>query len=111
MTVIATILGLLPIYFAEYQEGKLIGELNNFFNFDHNVFLLDSSVDRNRYIDIRRREVTPQSVYVSQNVDDNFTELKSLTEINSKNTFIVVVLPSSNFCINLNLLNGLKEVQ
>src|ERR1700761_7889418 len=89
---------LLPIICGVHQELKLIRDLNDFFNFDHNILLLDSSIDTTCFVD---GESTPKSLYVFESDNDNITELESLTEINSKNTFMVVVPGSSDFDINL----------
>lgn len=59
MTGIVKILSFLPKLYAEYEELKLITQLNNFLTFDHNLYLLDASTDKNRYIN---GENTPKSV-------------------------------------------------
>lgn len=96
-----------------YQEGKLIRQLNNHFNFDHNIFLLNTSADVNRFVDPTcNREFTPQSWYdVSGNTDDHLTELASLTNATSTNPFVIVVPESSKFANNLDLLNRMKRIQ
>lgn len=109
MTGVDTIVSLLSIFLVEYQEVKLISELNKIFNFDHNVFLLDSSVNTNRFIDTR--EVIPRSLYVFQNVDGKITGLESVTNITSKNTFMIVVPEGANFDNNLNLFQQIKKIQ
>lgn len=109
MTGIDTIISFLSIFLVEYQEVKLISELNKIFNFDHNVFLLDSSVDINHFIDTR--EVIPRSLYVFKKVDGKITGLESVTNITSKNTFMIVVPEGSNFDNNLNLFQQIKKIQ
>lgn len=109
MAAIATIVSLLSVVMVEYQEVNLINKLNEFFNFDHNIYLLDASVDINRFVG--RREIIPRSLYVFKSADVNITGLKSLTDIKSKNTFMVVVPESSTFDRNLKLLNRLLEIQ
>lgn len=109
MTGVDAIISLLSIFLVEYQEVKLISELNKNFNFDHNVLLLDSSVDINSFIDTR--EVIPRSLYVFQSVDGKIIGLDSVTNITSKNTFMIVVPDGSNFDNNLNLLQQIKKIQ
>lgn len=99
---------------VQYQEVKLISELNHFFNFDYNLFLLDSSVNLNHFINSKRQEytATPHTVIVfHQSPKQNITELDTLTEVTSKNTFMIAVLESSTLDANFNFLNRLKEIQ
>src|ERR1700761_210545 len=97
---------LLPIICGVHQELKLIRDLNDFFNFDHNILLLDSSIDTTCFVD---GESTPKSLYVFESANDNVTGLESLTEITSKNTFMVVVTGSSK--LDNNLMNLVEEIQ
>ncbi len=95
----------------ENQKVKLIDELNNFFDFDHNIFLYDSSVDIDRFISTEY-SLTPQTVYVFEGADDdNVFQSKSLTKITSKNTLLIIVLGSVKFGSNLDLLERVKTIQ
>lgn len=97
MTGIVIIISSLCIVCVVCQELKLISELNNFFNFDHNIFLFDASAHLNRFITTEiHGTFTPQTLYVLESVDGNITGLDSLTEVKSKNTFMVVVHNSAN---------------
>lgn len=112
MSVILIIIVSLSITCAEYHEQKLISELNNFFNFDHNIYLFDSSAHIDRFINTRGSgNFTPQSLYVFKSADDNITDWDSLQQTMSKNTFVIVVPRSVNFELNLYVLTRLKEVQ
>lgn len=111
------ILNLLPTVRLQYSELALINQLNNFFHFDHNIFLLDSSIDHDRYINTLPSwktltdEYTPQSVYNYEAIEDsNITALESLTEIRSKNTFMIVVPESSKFESNVQLFSYVKSM-
>lgn len=110
MTATVKVISLLPIFLLEYQEVKLIGDLNRFFHFDHNIFLLDSSVETGRFISRQEAEVIPQSVYVFKRVGDNINGLESLKNIQSKNTFLIVVPATSTFNSNSNLLKLVKKI-
>lgn len=104
------IISLLSIVCNEYQELTLIDELNSLYNFDHNVFLLDSSADVNCFINARPWKVNvPQSVYIFS-ARDNVTETEMLT-INSKYTLMIVVPENSTFENNLNLLHQMKDIR
>lgn len=107
MVAVTTIISLLPVFMVEYQEVKLINELNSFFNFDHNIFLIDSSVDLNCYVS--REEVTSRSLYLFKSVDENIAGLESLTNITSKNAFMIVVPGSPTFDHNFNLLKRINK--
>lgn len=112
MTAIGAIIDVLSVVSnITYQELLLINQLNNFFNFDHNVFLLDSSVDANRFIRIREdKNFTPQSLFIFQSAD-NFTNLESLKEIKAKNIFLILAPKCVSFQRNVNLLGQVKTIQ
>lgn len=112
MSVVLITIVSLSITCAEYHEQKLISGLNNFFNFDHNIHLFDSSVDIDRFINTRGSgNLTPQSLYVFKSADDNITDSVNIQKTMSKNTFVIVVPGSVNFELNLYLLTRLKEIQ
>lgn len=111
MTAFLTTIILLPVICAEYQELKLIRQLNNFYNFDHNVFLLDKSVDANRFINKELRDVTPQTLYIFENIGDNITGLETLKALESKITLLIIVSGDNRFENITNLLNQVKKIQ
>lgn len=106
---VVTMINLFPIICGEYQ--KLIIELNNFFNFDQNIFILDSTADINSFIITRPDKFTPQSLYVFDSIDENFTELDRLTRVSSKNTFTIVVSVYSDYESCVILLKRIKKIQ
>lgn len=115
----------LSVFRPDCQEVIFISQLNSFYNFDHNIFLLDSSVDSSRFININTPEqgriscftntpsqgYTPQTLYFFKSVDDKITGLEALKQINSKNTFIIVVPESVRFERNIQLLTHIKGLQ
>lgn len=114
-------IALLSTVRPQYQELELISQLNNFFIFDHNVFLLDSSTDFDRYILTKSIGLnsttndgykdTPKSIYIFQVLENNITGLENLVEIKSKNTFLIIALGSSNFERNLQFLTQVKLIK
>lgn len=102
------ILSLLRVIYGEYQEMKLITQLTDYFNFDHHFFLLDSTVDANRFINTNG--FTPQTVYVRKKTED-VIEFDDLGEINSKNGFLIVASEKSDFQHNFNLLDVIESIQ
>ncbi len=92
---ITTIVNLLSTY---HPEQMLIGKLNSFFNYDHNVFILvDGSEDiRNHFINTSTtehlKEYTPQTMFVVNSANGNFTELENFTDIQSKHALVAVIL-------------------
>lgn len=98
---------------AEYhQEQQLIVELNEYFNFDHNIFLFDSSADFNLFMSTTNGPCTPQSVYVYQSNDTgNVMGLEILTEISGKNIFLIVVPGTAEFQSIANLLSEVRRIQ
>lgn len=103
---ITAILGILPLI---SQEVQLINGLNNFFNFDHNIFLVETSKDINQFISNGKY---PKSLYFFDSTSNNISVLQGLTEIRSKNNFMIVVPGSFQaFSRNINLLNRINEIQ
>jgi len=97
MTGIVKIISSLSIVCVVCPELQVLNELNNFFNFDHNILLLDSSADADRFVNTKRQgPFTPQTICVFESVDGIVTGLESLTKVESKNTFMVVVRDSAN---------------
>lgn len=107
---ITTIVHFLSIIInRQHQEVKLISDLNSFFNFDHTAFLLHSSAEIDRFV---ANGPTPQTLYVFDSAGDgNVTGLETLTEIGSKNTFMVVVPESAHFEGYAKLLNQVEKLQ
>lgn len=91
------IVHVLSIVHCQQREVLLISELNSFFRFDHNVFILAPIADADRFINTNgRMECTPQTVYIFDTDDaGNITGLESLTNIWSKDALVVVVPDST----------------
>lgn len=105
----------MSIISCESPELKLITELNKFFNFDHNLFLLQSSADVDRFICLRsRQDVTPHTVFVVGNTDENTSNTTNI-RISSKDTFAIVIFDGSendfSYDTNFDLFDELKEIQ
>ncbi len=103
---------LLPLLSVVHSERMLINELNGHFNIDHNLFLLDASVDTDRFINMEGQvDTIPKSLFVFEDLNGNITGLKLLIK-NMSNNELLIVAPSSNFSsTNLNLLTQVKEIQ
>lgn len=103
---------LLPVICAEYQELKLIRQLNDFYGFDHNVVLLDKLVDTGHFISKGRQDdFTPQTVYVFDNTVDSILRFNTLKTIESKITLLIVGIGDTEFDRIINLLNQVKAIQ
>lgn len=107
MEKIAVIVGLLTGILAEYQERKLIGQLNKFFHFDYNLFLVHSSTDLNRFINNNHQTYTPQSLFIYESVDN----ITLRHELQSKNPFLIVASEVSDYNSNVKLLSKVLEMQ
>ncbi len=95
-------------------EVNLIDRLNEFFGFDHNLFLLDSLSDRSRYIPTDDDgNGTTQTVYIfDENLDtEQSTQLEMLKAITSKKTFLIIVGESSEFGKNQQLRVLVKSIR
>ena len=87
---------------------ELISELSAYYNFDHHFYLLDSSAYANRYINTT--DVAPQTLCVFKNVNNGDDD--DVTNITSKNTFMIVVpAENSSFDQNVNLFHRMKTIQ
>lgn len=90
------------------EEAKLIDDLNNCFNFDHNVVLGNRLTDISNYV---RNEDQPRSLFKFVNSNGRFVGLESLQVIKTKNAFMIVAPESSNFQMNINLLKQIKNAK
>lgn len=112
MSILLNVVTFLPIICGEYPEVQLISKLNKFYNFDHNIFLRDTSVDINRFINNNeQRQIAPTSLYIFESINGNITGMENLTRIKSKNTFVIVSTGGSSFTANYNLLKRIKKIQ
>ncbi len=84
---LSTITLLLPTIYAKNREVNLIHAMNNFFNFDHNLFFLDQLVDINRFISTKWHDDnnTPRSIHVFDGDGGNISSSASVVKISSKN--------------------------
>lgn len=71
------------------REVNLINRLNDFFHFDHNIFLLESSIDHSLYVPTKSNEI-PQTLCSFGN-NNNDTHLATLQTLTSKNPLLIVV--------------------
>lgn len=78
------------------RELMLIDRLNNFFKFDHNIFLIDSSTDAEQFMQpINQQAIVPITSYrFKTSVDRGIDGLDRLTRIDSKNPLVIVVIES-----------------
>lgn len=110
IVLVVIIVSLSTIVCGKNPESELISELSNFFDFDHNIFLLQSSVDINRFIGAA--ELTPRTIFVIEDLNgNNNTEMETVKEIRSKNTFVIAALYGTSFDENLELFKQLKTLQ
>lgn len=106
----ATTLNLLSTIGRPYQESILINQLNDAISFDHNVFLLHSSMDISRFVGSTAQvNYTPRCLFIFD--DDNITTFQMFPKRAGKQELLIVVPPSSNFESNLNLLLLVKQFQ
>lgn len=97
---------------GEYQsEMELISRLNDCFDFDHHIFLLDPSVDADRFVN--STDFTPRTLLTLKSVDDENESTADLTTIGSKNTFMILVPSESSvdFDSNFTNLHRIKNIQ
>lgn len=109
---IATTVNLLStvIIGSQYQELIFIGQLNNAFSFDHNTFLMHSSVEHNRFVSSTNQvNFTSRCLFIFD--EDDITAFDGFKSRIGKNELLIVVPRSSNFTSNLGLLSLVKKIQ
>lgn len=74
----------------QFHKANLINRLNDFLDFDHNIILLDSSLDLNLYFPINENGV-PRTLCNFGDNSNNNTQLAALKTVTSKNTFLIVI--------------------
>lgn len=85
------------------SEMKLVSQLSDHFNFDHHIFLLDPSIDADRFVN--KTNVTPRTLLSLSRND--------LTTIRDKNAFTIVVPSERSTDIDGNFthLEQMKNIQ
>lgn len=91
----------------ENPAKKLISKLNHYFDFDHNIFLEDSPSNIARYLDTNCE--TPRTIHVFKSVQEG--NIPSITQILSKNTFLIAILGSSTIEQNYDFLQYVNTIQ
>lgn len=88
---ITTVVNLLAALNSQ-REREIITKVNEFFDVDQNIFLLESSVDADRFVSCEhmRHYCPPQSLITWQLLNDAVTTPKTISEVKSKSTFLVV---------------------
>lgn len=90
-------------------EQQLISALNDFFKFDHNLFVIEES-SANHFFNAANQ--VPRTIFTFKNNErDNFTVLERLTEIHSKNTLLIIILDGSSLYKNAAFLIRFKSLQ
>lgn len=109
-TLVSVVNLLSSIITAPNQELVFIGRLNRAFSFDHNIFLLHSFADVNRFVSSTNQvHNTPQCLF---RFDDNITALEVFQNRTAKNELLIVVPDGwTNFDSNLNVMSMVKKIQ
>lgn len=78
---------------VQYQEIRLINQLNDFYGFDENIFLIDSLTDTNRFVGATdQRNAMPIRLIRFNASDYGIDGMKSLTKIQSKDPLLIIVI-------------------
>lgn len=118
--IVPTILHLISTVRLPSQEVILINQLNQLFDFDHNIFLLDSALDPDRYVttstlafESESGKCIPQSVYSFDNGpgDNNSETMTNLNEVTSKSTLLIVAVENLNFGNNSSILSEVERIR
>lgn len=106
----------------QYLEINLVNRLNDYYCFDHNIFLLDRALDPDRYVAAspsgsHRGKFTPQSVYTFTGDDDvgsrnNYTEMNYVKNVTiGKNPLLIVAVANLNFGNDSKILAEVKRIR
>lgn len=96
-------------------EVNLINRLNNFFNFDHNIFIMDPSEDYTQYIP--ESNFTTHTIYVfdprsdSNNGSHPAVLWTQFIKNRGQRTFLIVVTKENSFHTNSSLLDRVREIR
>lgn len=107
-----TIMSLTTFISVEPVEPTIISQLNTHFNIDHNMFLMEASVDLNRFFNSASQQFasTPKSLIVFEtNATDRGSEF--FNDVRAKNELLIVASNDTTFSNNLNLLMQIKAMQ
>lgn len=89
------------------QEAILIDNLNNYFKFDHNIFVMESSMDVDQIV---RNCSQPITLFISQKAKGSVAGLEGVRQIISKNILMIVVMETSQLARNFKLLNQIQNI-
>lgn len=99
---------------CQYPDVQLlINRLNQFFRFDHHIFLMDSAIDLIHWFPTPSSKLNylpPQTICTFNDFPD-IAKHAALTSITSKNTFLIVVVESLNLVNSSKLLTQIKAVR
>lgn len=91
----------------------LISRLSTFFGFDHNIFLLDSSANQDRFTLTKHSNdediFTPQTVYVLDTNLHNGTSDLEISKIRGKNAFVIIFVTETLNFENVNIQLSVKR--
>lgn len=92
---LSTVLSVLSATQPQHQEIVLVNQLNDFFGFDHNIFLI-ASPDVDRFIDTRSQsDRVPRSI-----IRFNGNGMKGIPKIDGKSPLVIVVM--EGVCLDCN---------
>lgn len=103
----------------QYLEVSLVNRLNDYFGFDHNIFLLDRTLDPDRYVAASpsgsdHGKFTPQSVYTftRDGSGNNYTETTYVKNVTiGKNPLLIVAVANLNFGNDSKILAEVKRIR
>lgn len=102
---------------AQYFEVDLVNRLNDHFDFDHNIFLLERTLDPDRYVTASpsgsdHGRFTPQSVYTF--IGDG-SGINCTTYVNNvtigKNPLLIAAVTNLNFGNDSKILAEVKRIR
>lgn len=95
---------------ADAQEVNLINQLNQFYLFDHNVFVLESPMDVDRFFNVTEVLNVPRTLYVIENIAEGIKSIEAMKRISS-NPFMIIVMKSIDIELHLNFMKKIKNFQ
>lgn len=94
---------------ANSQEVDLIKKLNQFYLFDHNLILIESTTNLDKFINVPESLCcVPQTLYVFEDISE---EMNTKSISRSTNTFMIIGLKGINLERNLIFLTKIKDFQ
>lgn len=113
MKSVVSLINFMSFIYTEHIERTLVGQLNAHYNIDHDLYLLDSSLDLNLFLHPMNPQTvwTPQSIVTFEKIGGNMNGTNFSRNFQAKNEFLIVASNKTTYNSNIDLLKRVKAIQ